>query len=213
MRWISSLLGASLIVVVSTISMSQGISVSGSLIDVTPRPPMFYDMAGNLIHNSTVGYPVMILTNFTNAKQVSQSVTFLFEVRDANGVTQYLAWQITTAPPMGTKSAGVSWISDEAGEYQIRMFVLSNLTNPQVLSPVETANFIVMAPKEEKKAVGLELNGTEYDTQYTLGSGFIKNVIVQQEISTLPIVFEGVHKNTMLTLIAPDALIVGSVHL
>ena len=137
----------SVLVFFSVITSSPVPSTDASLIDVTPRPPMFYDMAGNRIHNSTLGYPVMILTDFTNAKLVSQSVTFLIEVRDENGVTQYLAWQITTAPTMGTKSAGISWISDKAGEYQIRTFVISNLTNPQVLSPVEAANFVVVKPE------------------------------------------------------------------
>lgn len=195
-----------ILVLLATIPSSPLLEPAAGL-SMTPRPPEFFDSGGHLIQTATVGQPIMISMNFTNIRYEKIGITFLFEVRNDIGITQYLAWQSTTSLPQSTKSAGISWISDSAGDYQIRIFVVSNLTNPQVLSPVETANFVVIKPEEEKKTVSVELDGTNYDIQYNLGYGYIKEVIVQQDIATLSFNLEGVHRNTLLTLRAPEELL------
>jgi hypothetical protein len=159
------------------------------------------------IRNASIGHTVVISTNFTNTNREELGITFLIEVRDESGVTLHLAWQTANISPMSTRSAGVSWTSDKAGEYQVRVFVISNLTSPQALGPVETAQFVMLEPEEEKKVYRLELDGLKYDIQYSLGSGYVKDVVVEKDISTLSVSLTRVNKNTILTLMAPRELL------
>ena len=55
--------------------------------------------------------------------------------------------------------------------------------------------------------VGVEFQGTKYDMQYTLGSGYIKDLAIQRDVPTLTFILEGVNKNTLLTLKVPAELL------
>jgi hypothetical protein len=172
----------------------------GASLSFTPMPPTIYDTRGNIIQNSTIGHPVVISKNFTNNSGNEIDFTLLIEVRDESGITQYLAWQTGRASPMATRNAGVSWTPNSAGEYQIRTFAISNLTNPQVLDVVETAQFSVFEPERERKVYSLELDGRKYDIEYSMNSGFIKDVVVDNDLATITLQLERITSDTDLII-------------
>ena len=73
-----------------------------------------------------------------------QPFVVLMEVRDVNGVTQFLAWQKgTLSAGVESSTIGISWRAGAAGDYQVRSFVLDNMENPTVLADVRTTNVSV----------------------------------------------------------------------
>jgi hypothetical protein len=55
---------------------------------------------------------------------------------NSDNVSVNIAWQNGILTPRSNVSMGMSWIPEEAGDYALRTFLVSNLTNPQILSPV-----------------------------------------------------------------------------
>jgi hypothetical protein len=62
--------------------------------------------------------------------------TAIVEVRDKDGITIYLQYQKSVAKQSSSDEIGISWIPNESGDYVIRSFLLSDLDNPIVLSPI-----------------------------------------------------------------------------
>jgi hypothetical protein len=156
---------------------------SASIIDRTPVPPIVYDMNGSVVQNSIVGQTVVISNNFTNNGATEIEFTLLVEVRDENGITQFIAWQSSTASHMSTKMMGVSWSPSSPGEYHIRTFPISNLTNPQVLGSVETAQHTVFIG-QGNTLYKMEIDGKQYDIEYSLEGGYIENITYDLSLAT-----------------------------
>jgi len=93
------------------------------------------------------------LTEITSGQQLIISTTVshtfgdrdldmiaLIEVRNSNGVTEYLAWQSGEVKVGGQMQIGVSWMPAHGGYYEFRTFAVTNdWDQPQVLSTVETS--------------------------------------------------------------------------
>jgi hypothetical protein len=195
-----------LFILVSAPTLGAPLDASASLIDHTPVPPIVYDIRGNIIQNSVVGHPVVIAKNFTNSNDKEMDYTFLVEVRDESGITQYLAWQKSNALPMSTREVGVSWTPEIATEYEIRTFVVSNMTNPQVIDFVETAKFSVFAQVPKNNSYSLELDGRDYQIEYILGSGNVKKITTQASAGAINIELSMVDADTELTVTLPKDL-------
>lgn len=74
------------------------------------------------------------LTNYTR----SQGFLQIVEIRDVQGLTQFLQLQAIDA-----NNTNVSWIPETAGNYQVRTFMIDNMDNPRLLTPVKMSTFTV----------------------------------------------------------------------
>jgi hypothetical protein len=193
-----------------TSGFSYGTTAS-NLNSRTPVPPIIYDTTGKIIQNSTLGQTVIISKNFTNNKVTEVKFMLLIEVRDESGVTQYLAWQTSTASPSSTRNVGVSWTPDRAGEYQIRTFPISNLTNPQVLDAVEIAQLAVLGADERYKVYELMFDGREYGIAYSLDNGSITNIMYEPAIATV-LVELNLGRDSELVIELPNEIIFDSIN-
>jgi len=103
------------------------------------------DQAGNVIKQTTVGTQVLIEGSvFMDCFQYpDDSQTTIFEVRDEQGITTYIAWQIISKDSEQIV-AGVSWTPDKPGNYEVRFFPIVCLSCPMVLSNVVTYEITVV---------------------------------------------------------------------
>jgi hypothetical protein len=118
----------------------QGIVGTGT---TTPTPPSVKDVTGNTLDEVSAGQQVVLSTTIVNNNAQSQPFVGIVEVRDSSGITVFLAWQTGTLNPSGQTEVGLSWTPDNAGEYTVRTFVISNLSNPQILSLVKESTITV----------------------------------------------------------------------
>jgi hypothetical protein len=108
--------------------------VAGGKAAVSPPEPQ--DVTGKRLTQINSGQQVVLTTNVVNQGANSQPFVALIEVRDSSDVTVYLAWQTGTLNPNGQTNVGLSWTPDQAGNYEVRTFVISSLAKPDILSPV-----------------------------------------------------------------------------
>lgn len=103
---------------------------------ITVSPPIITDNEGNSLDVITVGKQVTISRSFSPIVESPRQFLALFEIRDSNGVSVYIAWHTGIVNPENDVVVGVSWMPEEVDEYDIRTFLISNWTNPEVLSAV-----------------------------------------------------------------------------
>jgi hypothetical protein len=115
--------------------------VAGGKAAVSPPEPQ--DVTGKKLTQINSGQQVVLTTNVVNQGANSQPFVALVEVRDSSDVTVYLAWQTGTLNPNGQTNVGLSWTPDQAGNYQVRTFVISSLAKPDILSPVASTPITV----------------------------------------------------------------------
>lgn len=103
-----------------------------------------------LYHSEPLGYVVrvdeqVVITSNIGNDCIEEQVPFvvIIEVRNADQVTEYLAWQTGVLPYRAANSLGVSWSAQHAGDYEIRIFALGSLENPVILSVVKFSNVTI----------------------------------------------------------------------
>jgi hypothetical protein len=101
------------------------------------------DVQNRPVSEVTVGQQIVLSTQIVNNIGNDQPFVGLIEVRDDTGVTVFLSWQTGTLTPSGRTDVGISWTPEIAGDYEVRTFVISNLENPQILSPVARSEISV----------------------------------------------------------------------
>lgn len=126
---VSFLLGSSIFAI--ELADVQGQSY-GSL---TSTIPLLQDPQGNVLTDAMVGQLAVLSTTVANSHN-DTSFVVIIELRDEDGVTAYLNWQNGTLPKNAEVDIGLTWIPAETGNYVIRTFMLSSLSNPEILSPV-----------------------------------------------------------------------------
>jgi len=106
--------------------------------------PSLKEVTGNAVQELHTGKQVILSTTVTNNNNRSQPFTAILEVRDANDVTIYLQWQKGILGPSDISGIGLSWTPERPGNYLIRTFVVSDMLNGEVLSPVATSGMITI---------------------------------------------------------------------
>jgi hypothetical protein len=97
------------------------------------------DMSSNVITQTTVGSQVMLEATVVNNcdNRDNEPLLVIFEVRDPDGITGYLAWQNGTIGASQQTVAGSSWVAPYVpGEYTVRAHYIACLSCPMVLNPV-----------------------------------------------------------------------------
>lgn len=109
---------------------------------MVPSEPIVTEQSGT-IHPVTTGQQVIVSTTVQSNANDTRDYVVIIEIRNSNGITENLNWQSGRLEPRGMNQVGVSWIPSEAGAYEIRTFVLSELKNPQLYSAVITSKIDV----------------------------------------------------------------------
>ncbi len=109
----------------------------------TPSAPAVKSVSGQPVTQVLAGSQVVLSTTIKNNLDSSRTYAAIVEVRDSNGITVFLNWQEGTLQANSETGVGLSWTPDQPGTYTTRVFVLSGLTNPQVLSQTVTSTITV----------------------------------------------------------------------
>ncbi len=120
-----------------------GTSVSTDTSATTPEPVVPKDISGNELDEVSAGQQVVLSTTVNNNRNTDLAYAAVIEVRDADGFTVLLQWATGTLSAGGENEVGLSWTPMDAGEYTIRTFVLSDISNPSALSLIEESTLTV----------------------------------------------------------------------
>jgi hypothetical protein len=96
------------------------------------------DLSGKPAGASEAIQQLVLSIALQNDNDVPQPFVALVEVRDFSGITLNLAWSSGILAPLRNTTIGISWMPPAPGYYATRAFVITNLENPHVLSPVTT---------------------------------------------------------------------------
>ncbi|MGI0012045.1 MAG: hypothetical protein ACREBU_01180 [Nitrososphaera sp.] len=105
--------------------------------------PIVKDAQGNLLSTASTGEIIILSVNVTNNENVPLPFVILIESRDEIGVTQFLEFHIGTLQGNRSSEVGISWKPAEAGNYQLRTFLISGFDSPEVLTGVQTSDFVI----------------------------------------------------------------------
>ena len=92
---------------------------------------------------NVVDSPVFMSAAIANENGFEQPFVAVFEVRDANGITVLVRMEPGVLAPGGPQTPRASWVPESAGQYTARMFVISSISQPEVLSQTQSAQLIV----------------------------------------------------------------------
>ncbi|MGI0049925.1 MAG: hypothetical protein ACREAW_10325, partial [Nitrososphaera sp.] len=105
------------------------------------------NQTGNIIKQTAAGTELLIEFSTIIYRLLCQddSRVMLFEVRDEEGVTTFLAWQMFSAQDLGDRiAAGASWIPDRPGTYEVRSFAIACLNYSGVFPHVASYEITVV---------------------------------------------------------------------
>ncbi|MCI0563901.1 MAG: hypothetical protein MN733_35960, partial [Nitrososphaera sp.] len=100
---------------------------------------------GTVLTNISTGQQIVLSTTLANENDEDIFFTGLIEIRNSQGVTQYLGSQNGMVVKKGFTAFGMAWMPDMPGTYQARIFLLTSLSNPEILSPVVTSELVISA--------------------------------------------------------------------
>jgi hypothetical protein len=120
-----------------------GTSAVSDTTATTPEPVVPKDISGNELDEVTAGQQVVLSTVVNNNRNTDLDYAAIIEVRDADGFTVLLQWATGNLAPGGENEVGLSWTPMDAGEYTVRTFVLSDISNPAALSEIEESTLTV----------------------------------------------------------------------
>jgi hypothetical protein len=92
---------------------------------------------------------ISISTQFSHRLDTRLEYALIAEIRDEKGITHSIQWQTGVEEPLGNRTispieSDMTWQPIEVGNYQVRLFAISNFTQPEVLTPVHTNRFAII---------------------------------------------------------------------
>jgi hypothetical protein len=107
--------------------------------------PLIRNAAGETVTELHVGQQVVASTELANSMiNVRTPFIVMMEIRDSIGITVSLGWQAGILDPADMTGTGLSWTPAFSGVYESRVYVVSSLSNPQLLSSVMTSELTVI---------------------------------------------------------------------
>ncbi len=107
--------------------------------NITLTPPAFVDTFGKPITNFQVDQQIAVQSNLTNNGSSDQPLTYLVQVMDSNGSTDFLEGSSLLgkgiSPGQSFTEAKV-WTPTHPGQYTVEIFVWSSLTSAIPLTDV-----------------------------------------------------------------------------
>lgn len=103
---------------------------------VTLTPPSLVDTSGQKISNFQIGQQIGVESTLTNDGTSNQKFTYLVQVMDSNGGTDYLEGFSASMLPNQSFNASQVWIPKNTGQYDIEVFVWDGLSSAIPLTDV-----------------------------------------------------------------------------
>jgi hypothetical protein len=107
--------------------------------DITISGVEFRDPFDRSIGGPPTATQLMLSANLTNNSAQPLPYVAFIELRDSDGITIYLEFHKGRLDPRASSSIASSSTPKTTGEYDLRVFAISDLQNPQILSTVGTA--------------------------------------------------------------------------
>lgn len=104
--------------------------------DITLTPPQTVGYDGKELNSINVGEPVGFSSVLTNHAKSEQKFTYLVQILNKDGGTDYLEGLSASLLPNQSFTASQSWIPREAGKYTVQVFVWESLSSPIPLTQV-----------------------------------------------------------------------------
>ncbi|MGH9877967.1 MAG: hypothetical protein ACRD5H_10035, partial [Nitrososphaerales archaeon] len=91
----------------------------------------------------TVGQAVMIEAGVTSNFETTEEVTYISQVKNADGITVALSWITSTLASGQELELAVSWTPEEPGEYTAEIFVWKSVKDPQPYAEIKRSKISV----------------------------------------------------------------------
>lgn len=104
--------------------------------DITLTPPKTVGYDGKALNSINTGEPVGFSSVLTNHAKSEQKFTYLVQILNKDGGTDYLEGLSASLLPNQSFTASQSWIPREAGKYTVQVFVWESLASPMPLTQV-----------------------------------------------------------------------------
>ena len=104
--------------------------------DITLTPPQTVGFDGKELDSINVGKPVGFSSVLTNHAKSEQKFTYLVQILNKDGGTDYLEGLSASLLPNQSFTASQSWIPSEAGAYTVQVFVWESLSSSIPLTQV-----------------------------------------------------------------------------
>ncbi len=116
---------------------------NGPIIEATV---LVKDLSGKIVNKTNVWNQVLIEGSaFMDCFQYPDEIqTMVFEVRNKEVITTFIAWQSVLQDSGGTLAGGVTWTPNEPGTYTVRFFPIVCLSCPMVLNKVVSYEVLVV---------------------------------------------------------------------
>jgi hypothetical protein len=87
-----------------------------------------------------VGQQILLQSTASNNLSWDQTFAYIAQVKDSNGITVMLAWISGEISPKKSFDLALSWIPENAGKYNVEIFVWKDVANPEplTLKPIKT---------------------------------------------------------------------------
>jgi len=104
---------------------------------ITLTPPALVDVSGQPISSFQVGQEIGVSSTLTNHGTSDEKLTYLVQVMDSNGGTDFLQGSsLLGLPSNQTVTESQVWIPKTSGQYTVEVFVWSSLTSAVPLTDV-----------------------------------------------------------------------------
>jgi hypothetical protein len=104
--------------------------------DITLTSPIMVNISGQKISDFHIDQQIGIESNLTNNGKTGQGFTYLVQVLDSNGRTNFLEGFSASMLPNQSFTASQVWIPKEAGQYTVKVFVWDSLASAVPLTNV-----------------------------------------------------------------------------
>lgn len=132
-----------LLLVLPIVLSIGGWQYSNAFSDITLTEPIMVDTMGEQVSTFHVGQQIGVESTLTNNGDSEQKFTYLVQVLDENGGTEYLEGFSASMLSKQSFTASQVWIPKHSGQYTIQVFVWDSLSSAIPLTSVLQTQIIV----------------------------------------------------------------------
>ncbi len=118
------------------IIMSLTPNALGEFGDITLTPPKMVSTNGQELTSFHIGQQIGVESTITNHAKFEQKFTYLVQVSNKDGATEYLEGFSASMVPNQSFTASQVWVPKEPGQYTIQVFVWESLASAIPLTNV-----------------------------------------------------------------------------
>ncbi len=104
--------------------------------DITISNPTLVDSTGQPLASYSVGQQISVQSTLTNQGTANQNFTYIVQIIDSSGGTDYLQGTSASMLPSQSFNASQMWIPQNPGTYNVQVFVWNSLASAIPLTSV-----------------------------------------------------------------------------